>query len=193
MTSLDEQGLEQSRPSYRNLALTHGGVAGAALIVLGLIMYVAGFSDPAQQNSPIAWINQLLTYGIMVAGMVLAVKKHRDTDLGGFITFGRAFGVAYLVIVAIAVITVLWTMLFFNLIAPDFLEQIREASINSMIDNQGMSAEQAEAAMDNPFAKSFMNPTAFALIAGVTTLFLGLLLALIVAGIMRKTDPRAAI
>lgn len=191
MSTFDHQINDTPKPPYRNTAITYGALTGLVSIVIGLVSYLAGLSDPAKQQGAMGWINQLLSYGIMIGGLVLAVRKHRDQELGGFITFGRAFGVGFLTMLVLGLITAVWTYLFFNFIATDMLELIKQASIDRMVEKQGMSVDQAEQAMNNPITKSMMNPVAFTGFALVGILFIGSIFALIVAAIMRKSPPEA--
>jgi len=191
MSTFDHQINDTPKPPYRNTAITYGALTGLVSIVIGLVSYLAGLSDPAKQQGAMGWINQLLSYGVMIGGLVLAVRKHRDQELGGYITFGRAFGVGFLTMLVLGVISAVWAYAFFSFIAPDMLEMIKQASIDRMVEKQGMSVDQAETAMNNPVTKSFMNPVAFTGFAFAGILFIGAIFALIVAAIMRKSPPEA--
>jgi hypothetical protein len=191
MSTFDQDINSAPKPSYRNTAVTYGALTGLVSIVIGLLSYLAGFSDPSKQQGAMGWINLLISYAVMIGGLVLAVRKHRDQELGGFITFGRAFGAGFLTMLVLALITAVWTYIFFNFIATDMLDLIKETSINSMVEKQGMSIEQAEAAMDNPISKSMMNPAMFTVFAFFGIAVIGTIFALIVAAIMKKTPPEA--
>jgi len=191
MSTFDHQINDTPKPPYRNTAITYGALTGLVSIVIGLVSYLAGLSDPAKQQGAMGWINQLISYGVMIGGLVLAVRKHRDQELSGYITFGRAFGVGFLTMLVLGLISAVWAYVFFSFIAPDMLELIQQASIDRMVEKQGMSVDQAEAAMNNPVTKSLMNPVAFTGFALVGILFMGAIFALIVAAIMRKSPPEA--
>jgi hypothetical protein len=191
MSTFDHQINDTPKPPYRNTAITYGALTGLVSIVIGLVSYLAGLSDPAKQQGALGWINQLLSYGVMIGGLVLAVRKHRDQELGGYITFGRAFGVGFLTMLVLGVISAVWAYAFFSFIAPDMLDLIQQASIDRMVEKQGMSVDQAEQAMNNPVTKSLMNPVAFTGFAFAGIVFIGAIFALIVAAIMRKSPPEA--
>jgi len=191
MSTFDHQINDAPKPPYRNTAITYGALTGLVSIVIGLLSYLAGFSDPSKQQGAMGWINMLISYGVMIGGLVLAVRKHRDQELGGYITFGRAFGVGFLTMLVLGLISAVWTYVFFNFIATDMLEMIKQSSIDRMVEKQGMSVDQAEAAMNNPVTKSMMNPVAFTGFAFAGILFIGAIFALIVAAIMRKSPPEA--
>jgi small-conductance mechanosensitive channel len=191
MSTFDHQINDSPKPPYRNTAITYGALTGLVSIVIGLLSYLAGFSDPSKQQGAMGWINMLISYGVMIGGLVLAVRKHRDQELGGYITFGRAFGVGFLTMLVLGLISAVWTYVFFNFIATDMLELVKQSSIDRMVEKQGMSVDQAEAAMNNPVTKSMMNPAAFTGFAFVGILFIGAIFALIVAAIMRKSPPEA--
>ncbi len=191
MSTFDHQINDAPKPPYRNTAITYGALTGLVSIVIGLVSYLAGFSDPAKQQGALGWINQLLTYGIMIGGLVLAVRKHRDQELDSYITFGRAFGVGFLTMLVYSLISAVWAYVFFSFIATDMLELFRQVSIDRMVEKQDIPIDQAEEAMNTPLAKSMMSPVALTGFAFVGLLFIGAIFALIVAAIMRKSPPEA--
>jgi|GEM_PF-2986047 len=90
--------------SGRPIALRIGLLAGLALVAIGLVFQLTGLSDPTQQYSTGNIISQIVSYGIMGAAIYLAVKQHRDENLGGFISMGSAFGLGMLTILIQAVL-----------------------------------------------------------------------------------------
>ncbi len=116
----------------------------------------------------------------MIAFMVMAVKKHRDEDLGGFITFGRAFGVGFLVTLVISAITAVWVYFYFGFIDPDMATAIMENSLAQ----QGI---EDDAMIDQ--MKFWFSPGAMAIYGLIGSLFFGAILSLIVAAVMKKNAP----
>jgi hypothetical protein len=189
MNTFDHQINDTPKPPYRNTAITYGALTGLVTIVIGLLSYVAGLSDPAKQQGALGWINLLIIFGVIISGLALAVRKHRDQELGSYITFGRAFGVGFLTMLVFSLIYAVWSYLFLNFIATDMLELSKQASIDSMVEKRGMTIDQAEAAINNPILKLFMTPVVSSIIRFVFFLFTGTIFALIFAAIMRKSPP----
>jgi len=189
MSTLDETTqVDPSTVSPRPVGVRYGLIAALVLVAVGLVFHVTGFADYTGQNSTFTWINNIITWGILGGAMVLAMKQHRD-ELGGYMTFGRGFMVGFWVTLIIAVVTAIWSYVFFSFIAPDVIDIIGEAQRDAMID-QGMSDEQIEQAMG--FSSWMMNPVMLSLFGAIGTLVLGIIISLIVAAIMQRKAPENA-
>ncbi len=182
MDTLDNPNkiIDPSTVSYQGIALRNGAFAGLILIVIGLVGNLTGLTDPTDPNTATGWIMNLLTWGIMIAFMVMAIKKHRDEDLGGFITFGRAFGVAFLVTLVVSVITAVWTYVYFGFIDTEMAIAIMENSLAQ----QGI---EDDAMIDQ--MQFWFSPGAMAIYAMVGSLLFGAIISLIVAAVMKKNPP----
>ncbi|MBK7477615.1 MAG: DUF4199 domain-containing protein [Haliscomenobacter sp.] len=188
MSTLDSPIQTQPQVSYRPVGVRFGLIASMILIALGLVAQVAGLSDPSNPSGPGGIAMNILTYGIMIAAIVMAVKQHRDTELGGLISFKRAFGLGMFVILIIGAITMVWTFVYMSYINPDMVDQIMEAAQEKQ-QAQGLSDEQLEAA--SGMMGMIMKPWFMAISAFVGTLLIGLIISLIVAAIMKKEAKTA--
>ncbi|MCI5080714.1 MAG: DUF4199 domain-containing protein [Saprospiraceae bacterium] len=186
MSTLDSpnQNIDQSSVSAWPTASRYGLIASLILIVVGLGMHLSGMVDYTGQNSGSAWISNIINWVIMGGAFFMAVRHHRDEELGGSITFGRGFQVGFLASLVIAVITAIWTFVFFSFIAPDVLSTIVDASKEQMIEQQGMSAGDAEEAM-GMVGWMFTAPM-MTVFASIGTIITGVIISLIVAAIMKK-------
>ncbi|MBK7873585.1 MAG: DUF4199 domain-containing protein [Saprospiraceae bacterium] len=171
--------------SPRPTGVRYGLIASVILIAIGLIFYVGGFIDYTKQGSAMQWVNSLLTYAIMIGAAVMGMKKHRE-DLGGFMTFGQGFMVGLWEFLVMALVTAVWSFLFFSFIAPDIIDMIMEGTREQMI-ARGTPDDQIDQAMK--FTEMMMNPPVFAGIAAVSTFFTGLIFSLIVAAVMQRKPP----
>ncbi|MEY2949386.1 MAG: DUF4199 domain-containing protein [Saprospiraceae bacterium] len=168
----------------RTHALTYGLYGALVLIVIGLIGQLTGLVDPSQPNGGggsmvINVLNALVTAG----ALVLAVKKHRDEDLDGYIAFGKAFGLGMLTVVVIAIISGIWTFVYISFIDPEMIDIMKEAA-RAQMENQGMEGEQLEQAM--AMNGKFMNPGMISVFAILGSMFFGLIISLVVAAVMKK-------
>ncbi len=116
----------------------------------------------------------------------MAIKTHRDQDLGGYITFGRAFGVAFLTGLVMAVIGLVWSFLYLQLVDPSIQETIAEATRQSMRD-QGMSESDIDQAWG--ITSMFISAPAIAIMGFIFTLLGTVITGLIVAAVMRRNPP----
>ncbi len=182
MTTLDDprRTVDPQSVSIWPTALRYGGILGGIAVVLGLIMYLTGLTEPENQQSAGAMGLGCLSGIITIVGLVLAIKKHRDQDLGGAISLGRAIGVGTATAVISGVISAIWGVIQNNIIAPEIMEQTREA----MIENAQPGQEELMETMANIMTNPVIGPLATIL----GSAFLGLILSLIIGAIMKK-DP----
>lgn len=186
MSTLDSpQMIEPTNVSGRSIGIRYGAIAAMVTIAIGLVFHLAGLTSYTEQNSPTNWIATLLTWGIMIAAMVMGMKKYRE-EAGGYMTFGQGFGVGFWEALTLAVITAVWTYVFFALVEPGLTDTILEATRDKMLE-QGQSEEQVDQAMQ--FTEPFMNPGMFALFGAIGTLLTGIIMALIVAAVTQRKPP----
>ena len=192
MSTLDNPNdyIDPSKVSAWPTASRYGLLAGLVLIVLALIVHLTGMVDYTNQSGGSNWIVNLLNWGITIAAIVLAVKQHRDSELGGFISFGRSFNVGFFVTLVIAVVSMVWGYVFFAFIEPGLIEEILEASREQMIEQQGMSEEQAEQGLK--MMSWMFTPFMMSLMGGIFSLIAGIIFSLIVGAIMKKEHPANA-
>ena len=185
MSTLDQPTVNQDRPSYSRIAINYGLIASMALIAISLVSSVLGFSDPTNPNMVMSIVISILSFGIIVAAMVMGISKHRDEDLGGYITFGRAFGLAFVMGLVIAIINTLFTFVYMNYIDPSLLESIHE-NFEAQMDQQGIG--EGDEGYD--VAKMFIQPGMIALFAALGLLIQNTIAALIGAAIGQKKQPQ---
>lgn len=167
-----------------------GLLAALVLVVLGLVVHLTGMVDYTDQGGASNWIVNILNWGITIGAIVLAVRQHRDEELGGFIAFGRSFNVGFIVSLVIAVVTMVWGYIFFAFVEPGLMEEILEASREQMIEKQGLSEEQAEQGLK--MMGWMFTPTMMSVMGGIFSLVAGIIFSLIVGAIMKKEHPATA-
>lgn len=170
--------------SGRPIALRIGLLAGLALVAIGLVFQLTGLSDPTQQYSTGNIISQIVSYGIMGAAIYLAVKQHRDENLGGFISMGSAFGLGMLTILIQAVLLSVWTYIYMEFIDPDMIKEIMDNAMEKAIQDGKMTEEQMEGAQGT--FKFFTSPLFISASALIGTVLVGLVLSLIVSLVLKK-------
>lgn len=164
-------------PSPVKIALKWGLVAGIAIIIYGMILYFAGMST----NQSAQWFSYILL-GI---GIYLGAREHRDKQLGGYMSYGRALGAGVLICLFAAILTGLFNYVFFTL-NTDALEEIKTQQ-EQQIYEQGLPREQEE--MSLKMVSKMMTPAMLLVfvIPGMT--FFGLILSLIIAAFLKKDRP----
>ena len=79
-----------------NKALKDGLIGGLVSILIGLMSHVLGLVDLQNPNSVGGWVSSILNWGVIVGAIFMAIKHHRDNELGGYITMGRSIGMGVL-------------------------------------------------------------------------------------------------
>ena len=161
---------------------TFGLISGA---VMALFMIVTlPFANAIGEHSLI------LGYAGIVAGFLLVffgVRSYRDNVLGGRIGFGRAFTVGILIAAIGSVCYVAtWEVLYYKFM-PDFYSRYAQSAVAQARTSGRSEAEiaQTQAAMDE-MVKNADNPVWVAAMTFVEPFPVGLLIALVSAGILRR-------
>jgi hypothetical protein len=186
MSGFDQNLSEQAKVPYRPIAIRHGLIGALVIIGIGLVFNVTNLIDYTDNSNPGNIASSVLNWVAIIVAMVLAVKTHRNEDLGGFISFGRAFGAAFLTGLVVAVIGFIWSFIFLQLIDPSILEVIAEATRTSM-EERGMSASDIDQAWG--ITKMFISAPAIAFFGFIFTLFGSVVVGLIVAAVMKRQQP----
>ena len=186
MSSLDDFK-HDSNASNTPIAVRFGMIVSVVLIVLSLLFFISGISDPSNPNSAASWISTLLNFSIIIIGLVLAVRQHREENLSGLISFGKAFGTSFKTLMIITLVQAIWVYIFMAFIAPDMLDEIFNASMEKAVGDaeaKGQDPEQVIQGMN--MMKWVFTPPLFAVIVLVQFTFLGTIFSLIIAALMKK-------
>lgn len=171
----------ESSVSMMPTVTRYGLVGGLVLIAFTLVINVSGMNV---FSIGMGIFVGLLSFVIYTLIMVMAVKKHRDTDLLTYISFGRAFGVAFLSSAIAGIISSAGNWLY-GLVDPGYFDRMRDGA-TEMYESMGMSEDQIEMAMEqikNPYSISNI-----AMGLGVG-LLMGAVISLVIAAIMKKERP----
>lgn len=166
--------------NQKNHALVYGLIGGLLTVVVSLILYLAGMTDPASGKSN--WLGSILSIAIFVWALFTAIRKQRE-DQGGAISFGEAFKVGFVASLIIALIGVVYMWVFMNFIDPDFIDQVKQAAMEQMA-AQGQSDEQIEQSME--MAGKMMTGPMMLVWSFVGSLVMGVIVSLIGAAVLKK-------
>ena len=171
----------------KKTVLTFGMIAGVMISVLMDGSLLIANKIGTGHNS------MLLGYTMMVASFLLiyfGIRSYRDNDLGGQISFGRAFSCGILIAVITSVCYVVsWEVIYFNFM-PHFMDSYWAAQIHRVqslgLDPATTAArvaaiEHSQQLYQNPFvnmAYTFMEP-----------LPVGLIITLVSAAMLRRKTP----
>lgn len=168
-----------SKSSMSQTALMWGAITGLIGIVYTLILYYADLMT----NKPAS----IASYVILIAGIYLGTKTYRDQSLGGYISFGKAFGTGVLISLYNAIIGVVFMIILYKVIDPEIITRLMAEQQDKLIESGKISEEQIEQSME--MGKKFFIP--FAVLGGLFGgVFIGAIISLVTSAILKKEgDP----
>ena len=172
--------------TMRPTAMKYGLYGGLVSVLFALIFYVAGVTDPTQQGGAGNTIGQIVGVAVLIGAIVMAIRYHKENELGGYLTMGRAIGLGVLASVVVAVIGIIWMFVFFHLIDPGLLDAIRESAYEQAIE-RGTTEEQMEAAKG--MMDFFTSTPFFAIVSLIFSVVIGLITSAIAGAVMKNEPP----
>jgi cation transport ATPase len=162
---------------------TFGLISGA--ILSAMMLLTMPFMDEIGFDR-----GMVIGYTTMVVAFLLVffgVRSYRDDVAGGSVGFGRALAVGSLIaLIASACYVVTWEIYFFNF-APDFVEKMQAHMLEKAVaSGESSQAIQAKVAEMERFAEMYRNPVINAAITFIEPLPVGLVFALVSAGILSR-------
>ena len=150
---------------------------------------MAGWTEATSSMSAGSIISTVLSIGLTIGILVLAIKHHRNEELGGFISFGRGFQTGMLTTFFYAIIATVWMFVFINFVDTDMIENIQSTMVEQW-EEQGLTDEQIEQAQS---FTGFMSSKGFLIGAAFGgALLWGAILSLIISAVMKKDNPQTA-
>ncbi len=185
MTTLDNPApINESTVPFFPTALKFGLYGGVGVIIYTLIANISGLSIPTSiMKSAMGGVMALIIY-ILIG--VFAIRAHRNGDLDGNISFGRAFLVSLIAMVIAGVLGALFNVLYITVIDPGFIDAVVNG-MEEMFESLGVDSSMAETQLEE--IKDRFSPTT-QLTTGILygSLF-GAVLSVILAAIMKKSPP----
>ncbi|HEX2394366.1 MAG TPA: DUF4199 domain-containing protein [Bacteroidales bacterium] len=183
----------EKKPTLLQHTLIYGAILGIVSIIISLVMYIAGYM-PVNIKSTI--LTGLISIAISIIFVSYGIKSYRDKVLDGSISYGQAFVVGLLIIVFSALLGGIYNLIFTNVIDPEYMDRVLEATKNStydMMSNMGATDAQIEDSMDKfdeRIAK--MTPMRTFMQGFIWSVIFGTIISLIVAAFTRKSKNPVA-
>lgn len=175
--------MEENQKSVIMPSLMYGIYVGFALIIYSLLMFLLD----VEQDSWLTWI----AYLFMAAGLYWAMISIRDKELGGYITYGKAFGVGFWTTLFATIISGIFTYIYVLYIDPGLIDEILLKAEESMLEgNPNISDEQFDTGM--MWTEKLTSPMMITVWASVANLFFGVVLSLIIAIFAKRENNSAA-
>ena len=170
--------------------LRYGLIWGGASILLTLISFLTN-TDPSLPNTStvLKFVYGILGLGIAIWCIVMAIKQHRDQELGGYITLGRGMGMGTIVGLVAGALSGAYMLLHVLVINPGWGDQMRSA-LMEQYETMGLADDQIEQSMS---MVGFMFNPVFQLVGGlINGVFVGFLIGLIAGAIMKRDAPKGS-
>ena len=174
----------------KKIVLTFGLISGA--ILSAMMLLTLPFHDQ------IGWERgYIVGYTTMVLAFLLiyfGVRSYRDSVGGGSLSFGRAFAVGALITcVASACYVATWEVVYFSKLAPDFMANYQAHTLEKARADGASEAALAEKKAEmEKMARMYQNPAFNAALTFLEPLPVGLLIALVSAGVLRRRKEQIA-
>lgn len=171
----------------QKLSIIYGGIIGSVVIGIVILSLQLSSAD-SSESSNLMWLGYLVQ--IMAFSIIfVAIKKYRDNELGGVITFVKALSVGLSISVYATIVYVLvWEInlymtdfAFINDYANSIIEQAKQDG------KTGAELDAVIATMDE--MKASYGNQLFRIVITITEIFpTGLLISLIASAILRKSE-----
>ena len=183
----DELGIiDPSTVPTRPTAMRYGGIAALVFIAIQLLLDTTGLIDYSAGQG--MYYPSILNGIATIVILYMAIKYHRDEELGGYISFGRCVKLGALIGLFAGILIAIFAFIYHSFVRPDIIPSIMEFQREQMAE-QGMSDDQIEQAMG--LAATFTTPLATAISSVFNGVFWNVLFSLIVGAIMKKNAPSA--
>ncbi len=171
-------------------AIRWGVISAVIGIVLQLLMFVTGVSDPTTlAGSPLLAVligGVALLVGVAV--QYLGTKAYKENDNHGWLTLGQAVKWALFYGLIVGVITLVWTLIYTGFIAGDQMAEMQQAQMNEL-EEGGASEEELE--MMRTVTGAVSSPWLQAVLALFGSVIFSIIVGLVFGLIMRTTGPRS--
>ena len=171
----------------RKTVLTFGLIAGVILSIMMLATLPFMDSIGFDRGEVIGYTTMVLAFLLIYFG----VRSYRDNVAGGSVSFGRAFAVGALIaVVASLCYVATWQLIYYKL-APDFVAKYQAYTIEkARASGESQTAIDKQVADMQRFAELYKNPAINVAITFIEPLPIGLVIALVSAGILRRRPKR---
>lgn len=184
----DEDLIQEENPSPLKTSLLLGGILGVFMLIYNYIFIWTGNMQDMEGNKIYSYIQYFIILGFGLA----AIKIHRDKNLGGDITYGKAFITSLLTVLWFSIIVAAFTYFYFKF-NPEKIDEIMREGMKAM-EKKVDKGEMTETDFDN--AKKFMQmingPMPMAFFSFMGCLLPGIITSLIAAAFHKLIKPKTA-
>ncbi|MEM1137763.1 MAG: DUF4199 domain-containing protein, partial [Bacteroidota bacterium] len=120
-------------------AIIFGLAAGAINIVVGFFTMRLWETEMDFSSGELwGYVSMLLALSMVYVG----VKSYRDKELGGSISYGKAFSIGIGIVLIASIVYVIGWILYFNFMMPDFADKYLEHAVAQIEQSNSTEAEK---------------------------------------------------
>ncbi len=179
----------------KKTVLTFGLISGAVML---LAMLVSMQFHQELQDRDAGLLVGYATMVIALSSIFFAVRSYRDRELGGTITFGKAFQLGLLISLVAGVLYAIGWMVYSAIAMPDFMEKYAQSTLEHLKKSGASAQEIAEETKSmNQWKELYKNPFIKFVLTFLEMAPVGLIISLISAFALRTKvnatqQPQAA-
>ncbi len=157
-------------------AVKYGVISGLILIAISTALYASGASN-FEMMAIIA--NGLVTYGVIIFFTIYSIKKTRDLEFGGSISYIQALIVGFVMLLISGYLGNLFSFILTNYIDPDYMLQQIDNFVDAwegkmpedMLDETVAKMEASMDPVKNFFRSLYVTPITSLIISAIVSLF----------------------
>lgn len=154
-------------------------------LVLMVISLLGGFAH-LQFETWFKWLPSIILGVVIIIFCIQYGKQQTDG-----VTFGKVFGYGFKISLVISVLMIVYGLLSFFVIFPEFTDQALQQARAGMEAKGNLTEDQIDQGME--ITKKFMQPLPIAIITFLGTLFVGTIASLLGAAFTKKSEPEPEI
>lgn len=158
-------------------AMNYGAIIGIALIIISLLFYM--MNDTASE------IQGYLSYLVLGVGIYIGVKNHRDNELSGLMSYGKALGSGTLISFFASIIAAFYIYLFVKYFDESMIQIMLDMEENKLID-ANMPDKEIKTSMN--ILKMVFTPIGLAIASVATYTLIGFIISLVTSAFLKKQD-----
>ena len=175
--TINQQTRQEGEIDIKSNAVKYGIIGGLGGIIISLILFFLHMQFES-------WAKWLQTF-IMLSAIILGIRAIAEDNRNKLVPFGTLFKGGMMITLIVAIISIIYFLIYSNFIETDFVDKILEVSRQKMAD-KGLSEEQTDRAIE--MTKKFMSPVFMTVIALISNLIIGAVTSVIGAAIFKKED-----
>ncbi|HMB63147.1 MAG TPA: DUF4199 domain-containing protein [Eudoraea sp.] len=172
--------MEENQPKTGKFALNYGLLLGGVSVAFAFILYTMDLHY--QGGFSVLGVSVVLMLAAIILGM-LQFKKANN----GFMSFGQGLKIGVGICLVGGIVGVLFNQLLINVIDPEAMNKAFEFQRSQLVETTNLTTEQIDAQLE--MGKKFATPMMQVAFGLIGSLFLGFILSLVPALVIKKQQP----